>query len=474
VHEHRARAYAAAKNWEVSAVYHLEGVSGKSVIDHPEARRMIGDLRAGTISGLIFSKMARLGRNTRELLEFAELFNSHDADLISIQESIDTTTPGGRLFYTLLAAITQWEREEIVERIKASVPIRARLGKPLNGNATLGYRLVAKRLVPDPDNAPLRKLLYLNLARYRRIRTVARMMNSSGYRTSQGSLFNFRSVRRLIQETTPMGLRKMNYTSLNSCGRVQKKPQSEWVISQVEPIVSVELWNFCNKLIADRKSEIPPGRQAVQLFGGLTWCECGNKMYVPSNNPKYVCRSCHSKLCCEALENLFITQVYHRPEVQACIRQADPFNECRADLEALSHVVVKELSQVSAELEKLDHLYASRHLAEDGYNHRKAKAVCRQEQLQLERTRLENRLKNIAPDGISPLAQTVWESCHRIEKRRRVELCVVKVIIDHSFATFCLRTNSGCMSLACKPSAPLKVRQQPLERASQGCSECPE
>ena len=49
--------------------------------------------RRGRITGLIFSKLARLARNTQELLEFADIFREHGADLVSLQESIDTSTP---------------------------------------------------------------------------------------------------------------------------------------------------------------------------------------------------------------------------------------------------------------------------------------------------------------------------------------------------------------------------------------------
>src|SRR3984957_18282615 len=73
-HERRARAYAEAKGWRVREVYRLDAVSGKAVMGHPEAQRMLGDMRAGHITGLVFSKLARLARNTRELLEFSELF----------------------------------------------------------------------------------------------------------------------------------------------------------------------------------------------------------------------------------------------------------------------------------------------------------------------------------------------------------------------------------------------------------------
>src|SRR5438552_8192350 len=70
-HERRARAYAESKAWNIREVYHLEAVSGKSVMGHPEAKRMLGHIASGHVTGLIFSKLARLARNTKELLEFA-------------------------------------------------------------------------------------------------------------------------------------------------------------------------------------------------------------------------------------------------------------------------------------------------------------------------------------------------------------------------------------------------------------------
>jgi len=311
-HEKRARMYAESKEWDVREVYHLEAVSGKSVMDHPETKRMLRDIRDGHITGLIFSKLARLARNTKELLEFAEIFSNEKADLISLQESIDTSTPAGRLFYTMIAAMAQWEREEISSRVAASVSIRAKLGKSTGGQASFGFKWEGKEFVIDQKEAPVRKLIYELFLKYKRKKTVAKELTKMGYVTRNGSEFSSTTVTRLLRDSSAKGERRANYTkSLGEGKNWEIKPESDWVITQCPAIITEDLWNECNRVLdAQEKKRSKPGPRSVYLLSGFIQCSgCGKKMYVFHASPVFYCKTCKHKILVEDIDELYHNQL---------------------------------------------------------------------------------------------------------------------------------------------------------------------
>lgn len=442
-HEARARMYAGSRGWTVAEVYNLAGVSGKSVMDHPETRRMLVDMRAGRITGLIFSKLARLARNTRELLDFADIFKAAGADLISLQEAIDTSTPAGRLFYTMIAAMATWEREEIGSRVAASVAIRAKLGKKLGGAAPFGYRYEGHQLIPDPKEAPVVRRMYELFAEHGRVRTVCRLLNDAGHRMRKGAKFGYTTVHRLLTDTTPGGRHRLNYArSLGDKNKWVLKPESDWTYLEVEPIVSQDLWQRVNTTLAERRFSKKPAKRPKQLFAGVVYCDCGGKMYVPSNTPKYVCYACtkrpKNKIPIADLEKVFHSQLkdfFFSPEqIAEHLQSADITLKEKTELLASMEA---EQTKLVAEGEKLYQLYLGDQLSRDAFGKRNRPIEERLKQLGDEMPRLQGeidflRINYLSSSVVVSEAQNLfnqWPSLPFEEKRRVIENITEKIVV---------------------------------------------
>lgn len=92
------------------------------------------------------------------------------------------------MFFHLLGVFAQWEREEITERVNASVLTRAKPGKSINGSAPFGYEWKDRKLVVRENEAAIRREAYRLFVECRRKGQVARTLNAAGYRTREGSI----------------------------------------------------------------------------------------------------------------------------------------------------------------------------------------------------------------------------------------------------------------------------------------------
>jgi site-specific DNA recombinase len=452
-HEKRARGYAEGKGWEVIETYRLDAVSGKSVMDHPETQRMVRDIKRGHVQSLIFSKLARLARNTRELLSFSDLFQECNANLVSLGESIDTSSPAGRLYFTLIAALTQWEREEIAARVSASIPIRAKLGKPLGGAAPYGYKWEEGKLIPDTNEAPIRKLIYELWIKERRKKVVARLLNERGYRTRNGALWSDTSVMRLIQDQTAKGIRIANYTSTKDSKKAWVlKPESDWIRLPCVPIISEELWNEANSLISPKRA-VKIGRPAVHLFAGVALCHCNGKMYVKSSAPtKYVCKACNNKIPVTDLEELFQNELasfyVNEEDVNERLLSMNEQLSQKTDLLKSSQ---NELSKLRAEADKLYDLYQSEMIDKYGFGQKYEPLSKRIEALNNEISSLQGHLdashislisKSEIMSGARDL-HSKWPSLPPLEKRQIIEAITDTIIIGEGEITISLLHTSS-------------------------------
>jgi site-specific DNA recombinase len=457
-HERRARLYAESKGWHVVTVYRLDAVSGKTVKEHPEAKRMLEDVRKGRITGLIFSKLARLARNTKELLDFADSFREHDADLISLAESIDTSTPAGRLFFTIIAAMGQWEREEIASRVAASVPIRAQMGRPMGGKASYGYQWKDKKLVVNPEEVPIRKLVFDLFLELRRKKAVARTLNERGYRTRENAPWSDTTVDRLIRDPTAKGKHRVNYSTLTTPGKNGKrrwtlKDESEWVYHDVEPIVSAEVWEQCNAILdGQREKAKRPGRLPQFLFTGLVHCGCGSRMYAASKSPKYRCAKCSTNIPVEDLDRIYhdeIKSFLFSPErIAEHIEKAD--ETIREKAELLSRTEA-ERTKVQGDIDKLHDLYTAGEIDKPGFGSRYRPLAARLRQLDDELPALQAdldaiRITELSREEILASAQsvhTVWPTYSLDEKRRIVEAITERITVSKDEVAIDLFSTAG-------------------------------
>lgn len=84
--------------------------------DRPELAKMLDRMTEGDT--MVIESLSRLGRSTKDLIELTELFQSKGVHLVSLKESIDTSTSTGKLLFTLMSAIAQFERDVIADRTR--------------------------------------------------------------------------------------------------------------------------------------------------------------------------------------------------------------------------------------------------------------------------------------------------------------------------------------------------------------------
>jgi site-specific DNA recombinase len=440
-HEERARGYAKSKGWEVKEVYDLAGQTGKAVMQHPEAKRMMKDIERGHITGLVFSKLARLSRNRRELEDFSDFFNKHEADLISLSEAIDTSTAGGRMFFHLLGVFAQWEREEITERVNASVLTRAKLGKSINGTSPYGYVWKDRKLVLQPEEAAVRRKAYELFLECRRKGQVAKTLNAAGYRTRSGNIWRDTGILRILNESSAKGVYVFNTMRMTGTWRTELKPESEWGRVECESIVSEKLWNQVNQIIEEQlKAWKKPGKPPVHLFSGLAYCSCGSRMYVAANSPKYFCRKCCNKIPIIDLENVV------REELKGFFGQSDRIavhlEEADRNLtekSALLDTHKREIGKVREVMHQTHQLYLNKQISGDGFRDLYSPAEERLKQLNAELPKLEAEVdfltvNKLSADDVIHESDSLhkrWPSMPVPEKRKVIESIIEKVTIGN-------------------------------------------
>ena len=119
-------------------IYKDEALSGKNT-DRPEYQRMVADVSAGKVDTVIVTELSRLSRSVLDFLSFMNFLKTYNADFISLQKDLDTSTPIGKMIMTIMIALYEFEREQTVERIRNNYYARSLRGLLNGGSPLLGY-----------------------------------------------------------------------------------------------------------------------------------------------------------------------------------------------------------------------------------------------------------------------------------------------------------------------------------------------
>jgi len=127
------RQFAEARAWQVVGEYVDVGISG-SKDSRPELNRLMADAHKRRFDLVCVWRFDRFARSVSHLLRALETFKALGIEFVSFSEQMDTSTPTGKMIFTVLGAVAELERSLIVERVRAGLRnARAkgkRLGRP--------------------------------------------------------------------------------------------------------------------------------------------------------------------------------------------------------------------------------------------------------------------------------------------------------------------------------------------------------
>lgn len=177
--------YVRYRDMEVCGEYSDEGKSGKNTQGRPQFMQMMEDIQTGkdNVDYVVVFKLSRFGRNAADILTNLQLMQDYGVNLACSDDDIDSAKAGGKLIITILSAVSEVERENILIQTMEGRNQKAREGRWNGGFAPYGYDLVDGELVINEEDAEIIRLIY---DKY--INTdmgglgVAKFLNDNGYK----------------------------------------------------------------------------------------------------------------------------------------------------------------------------------------------------------------------------------------------------------------------------------------------------
>lgn len=266
------KAFSESQGWDIVGTYTDGGVSAKDT-DRAQLQRMINDIKDGKIDVVLVYRLDRLTRSVLDLYELLDFFDKNDCGFKSATEVYDTTTAMGRLFITIVAALAQWERENLGERVSMGMMEKARQGEFPGGRAPYGFRIENSTLIINEEEAKVVRLIYEKYAEGYGMNKVAQFLNEHNIRTRAGGLWYRSSIKTILESEAVRGNLRRNDDIFKNTH---------------EPIVDKATADNVRFVIKDRTSRIKASSVSSDfLFSGIIkCCHCGSNLHGTSSKSK--------------------------------------------------------------------------------------------------------------------------------------------------------------------------------------------
>lgn len=418
--QERLEAYCTAMGWKNCRAYIDPGFSGSN-LNRPSMQNLIADVKAKKVSAVIVFKLDRLSRSQKDTLFLIEdIFMPNDVDFISLNESIDTSTPYGRAMIGILSAFAQLERENIYLRTRMGMLERVKQGYWMGGGGTpFGYQYDRNSgmLVPHPEESKIVQKMYdLYLKGYSAQR-IANVLNLKGDRFVTGVLSRKTNIGIITYKGT-------EYKGLH------------------EPIIPEDIFNLTQIKMRERSQKSRTPTKSFHLLTGLVYCQCGSRMrYIKWGNNGYKLM-CYSKekgksymwksdqcdnesVWAEEIEQAVIKDLF---QLSLQTDNAQEYSMAHADpLMELE----QQISQMELKIKRLYNVYAESGddiLLETIQENKETLLLLRQQYEMEEKTHhLEEHLKYVRSQ-VSTIQET-WPLLSDQEKYSIVRDCVEKIVV---------------------------------------------
>ena len=282
----RMQKYADFMDFEIVGRYEDAGKSGKSIEGRLDFQRMMEDIASNkdNISYVLVFKLSRFGRNAADVLSSLQFMQDYGVNLISVEDGMDSSKDAGKLIITVLSAVAEIERENILVQTMEGRKQKAREGKWNGGFAPYGYKLVNGMLEIEEDEAEAVRMifnLYANtemgsngVAKHLQLQGIQKKARQNGTNT----MFSAHLVRMILDNPVYCGKiafgRRSNQKVKGTRNEYRTVKQENYLISEGihDAIVDEELWNLAHeKRIAQAKKyeHVNKGKNRTHLLSGI-------------------------------------------------------------------------------------------------------------------------------------------------------------------------------------------------------------